>query len=126
MGEKNKWTNAQDDLIRKHYKYNLEHLFTLKSFECRTKMAVTIRANRLGLHRRPWLDEEDNIIIRCYADYGPVYCMRYLKGRTVIAISSRAIKLNVKRDLKKRRNELPSGDVIEIETLAINKPWGKK
>lgn len=126
MAVKIKWTQKQDDLIHKHYKYNIEHLFTLKLFSSRTKMAITIRANRLGLHRRPWMVEEDEIIYKCYSDHGPVYCMRYLKGRTVVAISCRALKLNVKRDLSKRKNALPPGDVIELDKVAYNMPWGKK
>jgi len=126
MAAKLKWTEQQNALIRKHYKYNIEHLFTLKLFAVRTRMAVIVQANRLGLHRRPWMDEEDEIIVKCYADYGPVYCMRYLKGRTEIAISSRALSIGVKRDLSKRKNKLPDGNVIEIDKLAFNKPWGKK
>lgn len=126
MAAKLKWTKQQDDLIRKHYKYNIEHLFTLKLFSCRTKMAITVRANRLGLHRRPWMDDEDDVIIKHYTEYGPVYCMQHLPGRTEIAICSRALKLNVKRDLKKRRNKIPDYNVEEMNKLMFNKPWGKK
>ena len=126
MGGNCKWTDQQNALIHKHYKYNIEHLFTLKLFVNRTRMAVIVQANRLGLHRRPWMLEEDEIIIKCYKDYGALYCMRYLKGRTEIAISSRAINLKVKRDLRKRKNKLPEGNVMETEELAFNKPWGSK
>lgn len=125
MVVKCKWTSKQDNLIRKHYKYNIDHLFTLKCFADRTKMAVIVRANRLGLCRRTWLHEEDEVIIKCYPEYGATYCVRYLEGRTEIAIQSRALKLGVNRDLSKRKNNLPVGNVMDIEHLAYHASWRK-
>jgi hypothetical protein len=123
MAEKKKWSKREDRLIAKHYKYNICKLFEL--LPGRSEMAITVRANRLGLSRRPWMAVEDEVIRKHYPDYGPEYCGRFCKGRTIIAIQSRALKLGVKRDLTKRRDKVPNYDVDEMEKLMMCKPWGK-
>ena len=123
-----RWTAQQDNLINKHFKYNAEHIFTLKCFTGCTEFEVFSRAIQLGLVQRtwkPWLLEEDEVIIKCYPEYGTAYCARYLIGRTEIAIQSRALKLGVNRDLSKRKNELPVGNVMDTDKLAYNGKWRK-
>ena len=125
MGVKIKWTKQQDELIRKHYKYNLDHLLSLKCFSGRTKEAIIVRANRMGVYCRTWMAEEDEVIIKCYAEYGAAYCVRHLQGRTEVAIQSRALKLGVNRDLSKRKNKLPDVDVMAVSNLAYHGKWRK-
>lgn len=123
MVEKSKWSEDEDNLIRRHYKYDIEGLCEL--LPGRTKIAISLRAKRIGESRRPWTADEDDRIIKCYPNYGSSYCAKYLLGRTEVAIQSRAIKLGVRRKLDKRGGVLPVGDVIDVEKLAYNKSWFK-
>lgn len=123
MVEKRRWKKREDNLIRKHYKYNYEHL--LGVLNCRTPAAIMIRANKLGVTKREWNEEEDNYIRRYYPEYGAVHCMKFIKARTVIAIQSRAKKLGVKFNMNKRKNNGPDCEVSdEVKVLLFNKPWG--
>lgn len=117
----NCWSESEDELVKAHYRTNLDTLVEL--LPCRSRHAIIQHAHRLGLWHRKWTDSEDDRIKQCYPQYGAEYCQQFMSDRSVGAIRDHAARLGVKRDLTRRRKPVPKGDWLEAEQIAYRKPW---
>lgn len=89
------WTKKEDDYIKKHYK-NTDVSVLAKELK-RTRNAVRIRAQKLGIKKRKhWTNEEDIYVDKNYEYTPKEEMMKHLK-RDWRSIKSRAEILGVNR-----------------------------
>jgi hypothetical protein len=125
MVERRKWTTEEDDVLRREYRRLFRNLEELKRLlPGRSRDAIVIRANRLGVCGMNWTSDEDRAIKLCYSDYGAGYVrVTYMPYRTEVAIQCRANKLGVKRS--RQTLDRPQGDILRAYDIAFHKRWRK-
>lgn len=124
MAARRKWSKSEDAILKRLYRKHLADIEGLLSYlPGRSRDAIVIRANRIGVCGANWTDPEDYAIRQCYAKYGARYCQRYMQHRSEIAIQCRAAKLGVKRELSRRGCSVPKGDILKAMNTAFHKPW---
>lgn len=97
------WTKRELDILRERYprlarkRTRARELAALmRLLPGRTKEAIEQRAAILGLTaKRAWTRREDTILIQLWPDTGPRTIARHLRGRSWVAIVTRATRLGL-------------------------------
>jgi hypothetical protein len=91
------WTDAEDAILRKHYRTRRGRLMARALLSHRSRNALASRATKLGL-KRPgtrWTRAEDKLLLREWADVTPRTLKEFFPGRTWPAICARADALGL-------------------------------
>ncbi len=96
MGRPARWTEAQDERVRKLYRLRGGPARLARELN-RSRGAITSRANRIGVHRKGprWSRQEEKILRAEWGEVGARTLCEKLPGRSVAAITLKAAALGL-------------------------------
>lgn len=102
------WTREEEDIVRRDYRPEREHIRELAARLGVTKCQLRHRAHYMGLvkrtdyrrDRRPWTQQEDQHLVELSARYSVPTIARKMGGRSETAIIVRLKRLHVSRRIR--------------------------
>lgn len=100
QGKGRQWTQEEIGLIRTGYRNDRMSLLELATALGATPSQVSYQINKLGIRnstvRRPWTNEEDEVLIRLMPTKTAISIARTM-NRTINAVTARAARLGINR-----------------------------